>query len=122
MFESIIKMIIIVVPILVNVAFVTLLERKILGFSQIRLGPTKVGLFGILQPFSDAIKLFLKQFELNNNSNRYLFIGRPIGMFAVIFRLWICIPSIQSQSIFYIRVIVFIIVLSVGVYPLLLRG
>lgn len=76
-----------VVPILINVAFVTLLERKILGFSQIRLGPTKVGFFGILQPFRDAIKLFLKQFELNNNSNSYLFVGRPVGIFSVIFRL-----------------------------------
>lgn len=86
-FESIIKIIVMVVPILINVAFVTLLERKILGFSQIRLGPTKVGLFGILQPFRDAIKLFLKQFELNNNSNSYLFVGRPVGIFSVIFRL-----------------------------------
>ena len=111
-----------VVPILINVAFVTLLERKILGFSQIRLGPTKVGLFGILQPFRDAIKLFLKQFELNNNSNSYLFVGRPVGIFSVIFRLWICVPSLQSQSIFLIRVVIFIIILSVGVYPLLLRG
>lgn len=58
-----------VIPVLVNVAFITLLERKILGFSQIRLGPNKVAFRGVLQPFRDAIKLFVKQAEVNTNIN-----------------------------------------------------
>ena len=49
------------IPILVNVAFITLLERKILGYSQLRKGPNKVSIIGIAQPFNDAIKLFTKE-------------------------------------------------------------
>merc|ERR1712018_86443 len=53
--------IILLIPILVNVAFITLLERKILGYSQLRKGPNKVRIIGIAQPFNDAIKLFTKE-------------------------------------------------------------
>ena len=65
-------------PILVNVAFITLLERKLLGFAQIRMGPNKIGYLGIIQPFSDAIKLFIKQVETNYNVNWKLFLLRPV--------------------------------------------
>ncbi len=63
MFRSIIfvNYLILIVCVLVRVAFVTLLERKILGFIQIRFGPNKIGYIGILQPFSDAVKLFTKE-------------------------------------------------------------
>jgi len=63
------RFLIIIFPILINVAFVTLLERKILGFAQFRLGPRKVSFTGVLQPFRDAIKLFVKQLETNYNVN-----------------------------------------------------
>lgn len=71
---------ILLVPVLVNIAFVTLLERKILGYSQTRLGPNKVSWVGVTQPFADAIKLFGKTLILGRAGNLKLFIFSPFLM------------------------------------------
>lgn len=82
----------ILVPVLINVAFLTLMERKILGLRQSRKGPNKVSTGGLLQPFADAIKLFLKENLTPTNSNKFLFLGGPaLGLFLIL-AAWALMP------------------------------
>merc|ERR1712039_885313 len=108
--------IVFVLPVLINVAFVTLLERKVLGLSQLRLGPNKVSFVGVLQPFRDAIKLLTKQSEANYNVNRKLFFLRP----SII--LWSLLPLNINIRKWPIIIITLLVILRLGIYPLLIRG
>ena len=107
---------------LVNVAFITLLERKILGYSQLRLGPNKISFGGIFQPFRDAIKLFIKQYELNTNVNWKLFSLSPVSILTISLIIWLIIPLNGHTRNWPLRIISLLIVLRLGVYPILLRG
>lgn len=112
----------ILIAILVNVAFITLLERKILGYSQLRLGPNKVSVFGILQPFADAIKLFIKQITWLRRRNKVLYLISPGLAFLVALWYWTLIPNEVVSHMFKYSFLVLITVIAYGVYPLLLRG
>jgi hypothetical protein len=74
----ILKSLIIIIPVLISVAFFTLLERKIMASIQRRRGPNVVGIFGILQPFADGLKLLIKETIIPSKSNKIIFLIAPI--------------------------------------------
>jgi NADH:ubiquinone oxidoreductase subunit H len=75
---QLIKFLIIAIPVLISVAYLTLAERKIIGYSQTRRGPNVVGIYGLLQPLADGVKLFSKEMVIPNHVSIFLYFFSPI--------------------------------------------
>jgi len=109
---------------LIGIAYLTLLERKIMGSIQRRKGPNIVGIFGLLQPFADGIKLLFKETILPSNSNMVLFICSPLFTFFCSIMIWMVVPfsdGIVYSDIPYSLLYIFAIS-SLSVYGILFSG
>nr|AIL54767.1 NADH dehydrogenase subunit 1 [Siboglinum ekmani] len=108
--------------ILISMAFFTLLERKILGYIQLRKGPNKISLMGIPLPFADAIKLFCKEYSKMMKANLYLFIFMPVFNLTMAIFMWILYPYSSPSFFFIYSTLMFICISSISIYPLMLSG
>lgn len=120
----VLKIVAIIVPLLVAVAYLTLAERKVIGFIQARIGPNRVGFLGLLQPIADAVKLFIKEPIYPARANRILFLMAPIIAMAPALAVWAVIPFGKTMVLANIDAgLLYILALtSLGVYGILIAG
>nr|UIF93638.1 NADH dehydrogenase subunit 1 [Agrotis ipsilon]UTT74690.1 NADH dehydrogenase subunit 1 [Agrotis ipsilon] len=122
MYLIMIGLLILIIGVLIGVAYLTLLERKVLGYIQIRKGPNKVGFIGILQPFSDAIKLFTKEQTYPNFSNYICYYFSPVISFILSLMIWMLIPYYFNLISFNLGILFFLCCTSLGVYTVMVAG
>jgi NADH-quinone oxidoreductase subunit H len=120
----IIKVVFIIVPLLIAVAYFTLVERKILGAMQRRKGPNVVGAFGTLQPLADGFKLLVKEFIKPSSSNTNIFIIAPILTFTLSMMGWAVVPFSKHSFLidFNIGILYILAASSLGVYGIIMSG
>lgn len=119
-----IKIISIIIPLLISVAYFTLAERKILGAIQRRRGPNVIGVYGLLQPLSDGFKLLIKELILPSNANKILFLLAPIITFFISLMGWAVIPynKYALLSDLNIGVLYILAISSLGIYGIVISG
>lgn len=122
MVDYFIAYILFILPILLALAFFTLVERKVLATFQLRVGPQVVGFAGLLQPFADAAKLLLKETIIPSLANRWLYIFAPILTFSLSLLNWLVFPLSDSFTFIDLNLGIFYLlaVSSLSVYGIII--
>ncbi|NOZ54453.1 MAG: NADH-quinone oxidoreductase subunit NuoH [Gammaproteobacteria bacterium] len=120
----ILKILAIIAPLMAAVAYLTLAERKIIGYMQVRIGPNRVGPWGLLQPVADGVKLMLKEIILPSSANRFLFILGPILTFAPALAAWSVMPFSDELVLADVNagLLYILAITSMGVYGVIIAG
>lgn len=123
-FTNLIKLLIIIVPVLIAVAYLTLAERKVLGYMQSRKGPNIVGIYGLLQPLADGVKLFSKEMTVPNHSSLILYFISPVLFLTLALVLWGIFPytlnNLYSEP--SLGLLFILAISSISVYAVLMSG
>jgi NADH-quinone oxidoreductase subunit H len=121
---TLLKIVVIVAPIMGGVAYLTFIERKVLGYMQDRIGPNRVGYFGLLQPVADGLKLLMKELIIPSGSNKFLFVAAPVLALMPALAAWAVVPfadgmilSNANAGLLYILAMT-----SLGVYGIIIAG
>ncbi len=121
---TLIKIVIIVVPLMLSVAYLTLAERWVIGWIQVRIGPNRVGPFGLLQPIADGVKLFFKEIIIPSGSNQYLFVIAPILSLMPALAAWAVVPFGDGMAVANVNagLLYLLAMTSLGVYGVIIAG
>jgi len=121
---TLLKIVLIIAPLLLGVAYLTFWERKVIGWMQVRIGPNRVGPWGLIQPIADGVKLLMKEVVIPTGSDKGVFLIAPMFAFAPALAAWAVIPfndtlvlANVNASLLYIMAIT-----SIGVYGIILSG
>jgi len=123
-FWIVVKIVMILIPVILAVAYSTYAERKLIGYMQLRLGPNRVGPKGWFQPFADVIKLVMKEFVIPKESSKVLFLLGPILFIGPAFAAWAVVPFDADLVLADINVgLIYILAMtSIGVYGVIIAG
>jgi NADH-quinone oxidoreductase subunit H len=118
------KILVIAVPVILCVAYLTYAERKVIGWMQVRVGPNRVGPYGLLQPFADVIKMLFKEIVVPSGSNRWLFFIAPMLSLAPALAAWAVVPFSDTLVLADINAgLLYVLAMtSIGVYGVILAG